>query len=89
MAARFNVRRQNARKMKDNDDENFQDLETTVVEEEMTASEPLPFDFDEAFHSPQTVVHGNAYRDRVNMMRSFNIRRRKNAYADQKQHSSG
>lgn len=89
MAARFNVRRQNARKMKDNDDENFQDLETTVVEEEMTASEPLPFDFDEAFHSPQTVVHGNAYRDRVNMMRSFNIRRRKNAYVDNKQHSSG
>ena len=44
---------------------------------------------DEAFHSPQTVVHGNAHRDRVNMMRSFNIRRRKNAYADQKHHSSG
>ena len=86
MAARFNARRQNARKMKVDDDENVQDLETTVVEEEMNASESLPFDFDEAFHSPQTVVHGNAYRDRVNVTRSFNIRRRKNAY--KKHHSS-
>ena len=83
MAARFDARRQNARKVKVDDNENVQDLETTVGEE-MNASESLPFDFDEAFHSPQTVVHGNAYRDRVNVMQSFNTRRRKNVYLDKK-----
>jgi len=83
LAAKFKARRQSALKMKANNDGDEKDGETTAAEEDPSANgKVFAFDFDEGFHSPQTAVHGNQYRDRVNVTRSLNLKRRKNANAN-------